>query len=151
METKQMAFKELINEINDLITDYEKVAGVYDGKQEKNEDELIEGFDLQEEPPILGEIDNFFLGRENNEQVIEILVRYKKVLRKRIKNFNIEELENFYHHTMYNTISSQIILERYDVIMKKKMLGLNLEDVRNLKSKVLNESKTYKKIFKMLS
>lgn len=143
-------FHKYIREIDNLITEYEENPNWRAGDN-TDDDRILDTNDKLYD--LIYTADRFFFGKEKetDELLMNTLSRYKKVLRNKLKKLSIEGLEDFYHHTTYNKISSQVVLARYDDVMKKQIIGLTPEKAKSLQGKVLSDSSTNRKIQKMLS
>lgn len=84
----------------------------------------------------LDEIDAFFKGKEKEVSIIEPLAFYKKLLRKSIKSFDFSKLENLYHETLYNGVSSKVILERYKALLNRNCKKMLPQEVNEKKLKL---------------
>lgn len=143
-------FHESIRDIEKLIVEYEESPNwKHDG--EDADDTILSPNDKVYD--LMIDADRFFFGKEKetDELFIKTLTHYKKALRNRIRKLSVEGLEDFYHHTMYNTVSSEVALARYDEKMRNQIINLTPQKARELQGKVLSESKTNRKITKMLS
>lgn len=143
-------FHESIREIDKLITEYCKNPQRKEG-EDVDDDTVLSSHDKVYD--LIFDADRFFFGKEKetDELFVKTLTRYKKVLRDRIKKLSIEGLEDFYHHTTYNKVSSKVALARYDDKMKNQIVNLTKQKAIELRGKVLSESSTNRKIVKMLA
>lgn len=101
----------------------------------------------------LERLDNFFSCSFITELEMskKMVFVYKETLKKRLLMIkNISDIENFYHHTKYKSISSVVALQRYDSLMKKQLKNLTIELARHMEARVLSESRTRKIITKFI-
>lgn len=125
----KMIHPEKIDRINDLLLSHRD-----DDFTDSDERDLFFGE--------LDEIDNFFKDKEKDSNMYKPIALYKTLLRRCIKNFDLIELENLYHETLYNSVSSKIILERYSVLAEKKSKNMSSEEINEIKNKLISFRKT---------
>lgn len=128
----KMIHPEKIDRINDLLLSHKD-----DDFTDSEERDLFFGE--------LDEIDIFFKDKEKDSNMSEPIALYRKLLRRCIKNFDLLELENLYHETLYNSVSSKIILERYSVLAEKKSKNMSSEEINEIKNKLISFRKTNRK------